>query len=379
MQIRNGKLKISSQISLSGLLEMGFLLSFLMVYVYARSITPVYIVLSLIIICFSYTRFIRNYYQIDAMSRVLVLILLAISIVNSILHGDVKSCVMLNTSLVLPYAVSTMRIKYVHIKRGIIVTSIAALICISLQVHTNVFGYINSNTLSFLAYMGISVAFLWFKSARNKLYPIVYLGIGYYYILNTGSRNVAIVILICFVLLLLPESLYEKQWFYRTVYISAILYTVLALDIMEAGFANSEIARVLDEYVASFSEKAWGMESRVDFLTMRQEQVENMSFLEKIFGTGIVVRHGHNLFYQSMFTYGYLGTAIVYFLYVLIFEMAYRLIKAENDGIVIGCVIIMIGHFWIQGADVYMIGNECCSIMPFVIMGIIMHQHRVKN
>ncbi len=377
--MKDGKLRIRKTLTLSKVLGIAFLLSSVITYAYARSITSVYIALSLIIIIFAYFNYIKNYYKIDERCRLLVLLLLFVSLVNGLINSNIKSSIMLNASLLLPFAISTLSIQYKRIKNGFVVTCVLVLLFVVLQVNTNMFGEINSNTFSFLAYMGISIAFIWFKLAKSKIYPIVYLLVSYLFILQTGSRNIAIVILLCFLLLIVPENMFRNKLFYRTIYITAILYTVFAVHIMQAGFSIDTISNFLNEYTANFSEKVWTMESRVDFLLSIQEKLGNMSFIKKIIGEGICDHHGHNLFYQSVFVYGYLGTIIIYYVYFLIFEMAYKLIKAENNGVVLGCVIIMIGHFFIQGADVYMIGMESCIVMPAVIMGIIMQQYRVRQ
>lgn len=370
------KLRISNNINIGTLLGVGFFASLMMNYVYARSIYYAYVFLSFAIMIFCYTNFVKNIYKINKNCRIIILIVLLVSILNAIIYGDIKSNLMLNTSLVLPFVISTLDIKLINIKKGLICCCLFSLLCVVAQVEFNIFGHINSNSFSFLAYMGISIAFLWFKYARRKMAPVIYLIISYYYILQTGSRSVAIVILVCFILLVIPKKFWENVWFYRSVYIVAILYTVFALYIMETGFANNKIAETLNEYVASFSEKGWEMEKRVDFLIDIQLKLRNTGILEQLFGTGTSEHHGHNLFFQGVYVYGYLGTALIYATYVIMFEMAYKVIKKECNIIIVGCVIVMIGHFLIQGADVYMLGGETCIVMPLIIMGIIMQQYR---
>lgn len=371
MNFRNG-----NSISIGKFLGLGFFTSFLMVYIYAKSIYVAYVLLSFTLMLFAYVNYIKNFYKIDKICRVFISLVFIVSLLNGIVYGNIKSNIMINISLLLPLSVSTLDIKLVHIKKGLISTSLFALACVALQVEFNVFGYINSNTLSFLSYMGISVAFIWFKYARNKVVPSLYLIISYIYILKTGSRNVAIVILICFVLLLLPQKFWKNAWFFRSICIVALLYTVFAMYIMEWGFDNVKIAEWLDEYVNRFSEKGWEMESRVDYLALEQYNLQSKGIVEQLFGSGILKHMGHNLFYQTAFTYGYLGTLFIYIIYYFVFEMAYRIIKRDNNMIVLGCVIIMIGHFFIQGADVYMLGAETCIVMPAIIMGLIMQQYR---
>lgn len=369
-------IRISNSITLGQLLGIGFTASLMMVYIYSQSIYYAYVLLSLILMVFSYAGFIKKYYKIDKNCRTLITLILIFSSVNGILHNDIKSIVMINISLVATFAFATINIKFVNVEKGLACVCVFALICVIIQIEFDVLGYINSNTLSFLSYMGLSVSFIWLKCANKKIYPVIYLGICFYCFLQTGSRNVAIVILACFVLLAVPKKVWTNKWFFRSIYISAILYTVFSMYIMELGFDNTRLANFLNEYVQSFSEKGWELEKRVDDLASIQYLLRKMSFREQLFGKGVLEYHGHNLFYQSVFVYGYLGSICIYSTYFVMFEMAYKIIKRENNSIVLGCVIIMIGHFLIQGADVYMIGLESCFVMPNIIMGLIMQQYR---
>lgn len=369
--------RIRNSITIGQLLGSGFLFSLVMVYVYSQSIYYAYVILSLIMILFSYVIYLKNYHKVSEKCRGLITFVLACSLINGILHGGIKSVVMLNVSLILAFALSTMNIKLVRVERALASVSLLAIAFVAVQVKFEILGYINSNTLSFLAYMGLSVSFIWLKYTRKKICPIIYLVISFWCFLQTGSRNVAIVILVCFVLLVVPQKLWLNKFFYRSVYIGIIAYTIFSMYIMELGFANMRIANFLNEYVQSFSEKGWELEKRIDDLASIQYLLRGMSAPERLFGKGILEYHGHNLFYQSLFVYGYVGTICIYGTYIVMFEMAYKLIKKGNNPIVLASIIIMLGHFLIQGADVYMLGLESCFAMPAVIMGLIMQQYRI--
>ena len=94
-----------------------------------------------------------------------------------------------------------------------------------------------------------------------------------------------------------------------------------------------------------------------------------------MFGEGVCQHFGHNIFYQCVFVWGFIGTVLVYILLIKVFEMAYREIKAGNR-LVLGCFVILVGHIILNGADVYLFGGEACQVLPLAVIGIIMQQYR---
>ncbi len=82
------------------------------------------------------------------------------------------------------------------------------------------------------------------------------------------------------------------------------------------------------------------------------------------------------MFYQCILEFGYLGTTLIYLIFIRIFEMAYYLIK-RDDNIALGCIIALWGNILLQGADVYMIGPETYAVVPQVIMGVLMNKYRL--
>ena len=102
--------------------------------------------------------------------------------------------------------------------------------------------------------------------------------------------------------------------------------------------------------------------------------------MEQLFGRGVRgSTHTHNMCYQSLFIYGYIGTALIYAVFFRIFEMARRLIKENGDLISLGCVIILIGHILINGADLYLLGTDCVAIVPQVFMAIIISRYTAEK
>jgi O-antigen ligase len=227
--------------------------------------------------------------------------------------------------------------------------------------------------------MGISIGILWYTTSKNKLIPLCYLALGASLLLGTGSRNVAIIILLCFLMVLLPEKVYKNPYVFFMLCAIPLIYTIFAKDILDFAFSNERIAELLYDYTEQFSEKAWDIAERVAFLTRVDSIISSRGFFENIFGEGSLQGHCHNLFYQSVLLYGYAGAALIYAWYIRVLWMGYCLIKENGDSFALGCVIIMLGHFWLQGADVYMVGIEACAVVPQVIMGLIMQRYRVNK
>ena len=237
-----------------------------------------------------------------------------------------------------------------------------------------VLGSINSNTISFLAYILLSVGFIWYEYSKKKLLPIAYFICCMVIFLQTGSRNAAITIVLCFALLIVPKSIVKRKIIYRAIYGASLIYTFFALKIMEWGFSNPSISNLLNTYTDTFSEKAWTMESRMYFLQEISTKIDSLDFFTKIFGEGTCQHFGHNLYYQCVFVWGIVGAILIYILLIRVFEMAYKEIVSGNQ-LVYGCFTILIGHIILNGADVYLFGGETCQVAPLIIIGIIMQQY----
>lgn len=368
--------KIYKSLKIENLLILGFILSILTTYFYTYSYFG-YAAISFLLMAIIYFLYIKKFIYIDKYLRSITLYLLLVSSICSIANWDIKSMLMVNMSLLCPVILSVIKIDMTNIKKACVATTIISLLFAFSQVNFQILGKINSNTLSFLIYMGVSISFIWFKIGKNKIFSSLMMVSGFMLCLQAGSRNVAIVLPICVALLLLPKQFFLNKIFYRVIYITVLVYIIFAPEIMEWGFANESIAENLNSYTTEFSEKSWSLDNRLVFYPYIQNKIASMSFLGKIFGTGIQYFHGHNLFYQSIGTYGYVGTILIWLIYIRAFEMARTLIVEENDMLSLGCVVVLIGHFLIQGADVYMIGCEGISVMPHIITGLIFNQYRV--
>lgn len=314
--------------------------------------------------------------KIDGIYALICLFLLFESFLTGVvMRFNLKSMLMVNTSILLPAAISTLNIETTNVKKGTLVVGLLSIGCIFLQTNMGYMGRINSNTLSFLAYMMISIGFIWCVYSKEKILPAIYLICCLAVVLQTGSRNAAITTVLCIVVLVIPKRIIKKKIVYRCIYGASLLYTVFALRMMRWGFSNLKINELLNTFVATFSKKAWGMEGRIDFFIGITERINSLGFFTKVLGEGVSQHLGHNLCYQCIFVWGIIGTILIYILLIRVFEMAYNEIKAGNC-LVLGCFVILIGHIILNGADVYLFGGESCQPLPLIIIGIIMQQYR---
>ena len=351
------------------------LLSILITFTYARSITLLYGGIEILLALICYFFIFKDLNSPDYWNTIIIASVMVVSLINGIIYGDLKSILLLSISLVLPLAISVMPIRINGVEQfkwGFL----AGLAVLLLNSVTQFLGEINSNTLGFYSYMAVSVGFAWFKDSKNRIIPLLLIIGGAFLSAMTGSRNVAIVILVMLLVLLVPDRFWENKVLFRAVYIAALVYTVFALDVMEWVFEQDRLAAFLDKYTSSVSDKQWDMQTRLYFLREIEFKISQLNWYNKLFGQGILRYHGHNMFYQSVFIYGYLGTVLVYSMYVRIFEMAYKLIKKTGDKTVIGIFIALIGVFLLNGADLFLVGTETCAVIPQVLMGIIMLKYR---
>ena len=358
------------------LMVLTTILSLFITFTYARSMTLVYGVIEIALAVLSYALVLRNIKAPDQIIISIVAILTFVSLINGIIYGDVKSVLLLSISIVLPLSISVLPIGFSDNSAEFKWGFLAGLSIILLNSATNFLGHINSNTIGFYCYMAISLGFVWYKQSKKKIFPLILILLGAVLSANTGSRNVAIIVVLMLIFLLLPDKFWENKVAFRVVYIVVLLYTVFALDVLEWIFSHEKLARFLNEYTSSISDKKWGMEGRIYFFKEIEYKISQMNWYNKLFGEGILNRHGHNMFYQSVFIYGYLGTVLVYAMYVRVFEMAYHLISKHNDKMTLGIFVALIGVFLLNGADLFLIGIETCSVIPQVLMGVIMLRYR---
>lgn len=360
------------------LLVVGMLYSCLITWSYGNSYV-IYVGLSVLAMIIAYNNLGGLLFYHPTKIVYLCALLLLVSVIMGILSKNLMSCLQVNTSMVIPFAISCFNIDCDNIKKQM-AKSAASLLAISVIMTSNV--RLNSNSMAFLMYISGSFGFLWFLLEKNlgrKCYVVGYLLLITSLLLGTGSRNAGIVMMLCFVLLIIPKSIYKKPLFYRLLYIAAMLATVFAPSVMRFVFGNAKLMDILLQFTSSFSAKAWGMDTHLDVLLFVQNRANELNFVSKIFGEGIKRYHCHNLFYQCVFFYGYIGTIVLYGICGYIFESGFRLYRTEENKLTLGCCIIMIGHFLMQTGEVYMFGGETMLLGALIPMGIILQQVRTQH
>lgn len=362
--------------SANNLMIMAVLLTLAISISYGRSMTLVYGGMELLLVAWCYVILLCRWRKTDPYLLLFFCAVTLFSLFNGLLAGEVKSVVLLSISLVLPLSVSALPLNLNENGRTFRTAFFVGLIPCVLQQVMALFGEFNSNTLGFLNYMCVSVGFVWYLCSKKKLVPALVLLAGFSLAVAAGSRNVMVVTALTILLLLLPKRWYAGKSFFRALYLLVLLYTVFAAAVMEWGFNVRFIADWLQEYTGRYSDKAWEMSQRVTFLHRVREIIAQMSPLQKLFGEGILRRHGHNMFYQTVMIYGYLGTVLIYAFYIRIFEMARKLVARSGDRIALGCAIALLGCFMLNGADVFLVGTETCAVIPQVLMGVIIYRYR---
>ncbi|MBP3314118.1 MAG: hypothetical protein J6K84_05650 [Oscillospiraceae bacterium] len=364
------------KISANKILFFAVLMGTVIMATYANSVTMLYGGLELLIAGFCYLFLLLRWRKTDPWLLLFALVLTGFSLVGGLRTGNIKSVILLSISLILPLAVSVLHLDNQENDKTFQWAFLIGFALVFLQKNFQVLGELNSNSIGFWSYMCISVGFVWYACRKKKILPMVLLLIGFMFSRQTESRNVAIVTALATILLLLPKKWYKNKNFFRTIYLLTLVYTIFAAAIMEWGFETPWISDILTDYTEQYSDKTWTMAMRIAFLKEVKIFISNMSIFHKFFGNGVLVGHGHNMFYQSILTYGYLGTALLYAFYIRIFEMARKLIATHEDKIALGCTIALLGCFMLNGADVFLIGIEACTIIPQVLMGIIIFRYR---
>lgn len=372
-------LKIENKISLQNLIIVSYILSILCCWAYGNSYI-LYATLSIGFIIFTYGKFTLKVIDKCSKMEFLVIVIIYITFMTSLLNNGIKSMLLVNVSLIMPFAISYLNINYKNVQRQIIFASLVNIIFVILILINS--SEWNSNSLAFMIFNGVSIGFIWFKVARNitsKIWASIYLFTASVFLLSAESRNAGIVMAICIMLLMIPKRILKKKWLYRTIYLSAVLATVFASDVMTYIFENETLMQQLVKYTSAFSDKVWGMDTHLTLLLRVKNNFSESGILAQLLGEGIKKDHTHNLFYQSLYFYGYLGTIIIYGIYIIFFEIAYKLIKKYNNNMIAGCYIILIGHFLMQIGEVYMLGSESAIIISLLPAGLILNQKRKKE
>lgn len=340
-----------------------------------------YVVVSVLMAIFAYSRFFsKGRTKGDNIQKIITLILFT-TIILSVLNGDLKSSIMVNISLLMPLSLATLNIQYENFNRQVVIASLVNLVIIYILISG--FGVWNSNVLAFMVFSGISVGMLWFKTAENfksRVFSIFYLFLATSLLLLTGCRNAGMVIIACFILLLIPNRVYNNGGIFRGLYIGVLFMTIIAADFMLYVLSDANAMETIQSFTSSFSHKAWGMDTHYILLESVKRRFANMDILTQLFGSGIKTIHTHNLFYQCLYFYGYIGTLLIYLFYIYVFERAYKMIRQNEDVISLGCYIILIGHFMLQIGEVYMLGAETVNLMSLLPSGVILQRwYTYKN
>lgn len=365
-----------SGIRASRLALLAFSGAFIITYTYGKRMTLLYGGLEIMIALACYWMFFTKFSRLDRVARILAIIVIQFAWVSGLFSGDLKSTLLITVPIIMPLCISTLRIVYKSSADFILVT-VTAVVLTFLATTQNILAGFNSNSIGFLGFMGVSLGFLWVRSARFKAIPMGVVLIGILFAVLSGSRNVSIVGLACVGVLLLPDAILCNRRVYFLITIVIFFYTIFAANIMAWGFSVPAINDFLLDFTGRYSEKAWSLAMRVNFLRSVQSLIAQRNILQQLFGAGVCTVHGHNVFYQCVLEFGYLGTALLYMMFYRIFKQAYILIQKRNDQIALGCAVALWGNFLLQGADVYLIGPESYAIVPQVLMGIIMQRYSV--
>ena len=334
-----------------------------------------YVAISSVMAIFSYFAFFSKKNKTNRGIKYIIGTILVTSLLIGFTNGDLKSSVMVNISLLMPISLSSLNISYRNIQKEVIIASIINLGIISL-ISMDI-GNWNSNTLAFTIFCGITVGMIWFKVSRafwSTICSSMYLLFAMTLLLAAGSRNAGIVILICYAMLLAPQKIYRNALIYRSLYILVLLLTIFSVDFQMSILKDESLMDYILSYTSSFSNKTWGMDTHYLLLQVVTSKFANLDLFSQLFGRGTKVGHCHNLYYQCLFFYGYIGTFLIYIFYVYIFEKAYQLIKRERDILALSCFIILIGHFLLQISEVYMLGTEGANIISLLPAAIILQR-----
>lgn len=372
-------LTIKKGISLQNLVILTYLLSVICSWSYGNSYI-LYVLLSVGFAIFAYGKFLVKVVQGCSRIEFMLIILLFITFLTSLLNSGLKSMIMVNISLLIPFAFSYLNIDYSNLKRQIVFAALADFLIVVL-LFVDKQGW-NSNSLAFMVFSGISIGFIWFKMESRiklKVCAAVYLIVASGVLLSAGSRNAGIVIAMCMILLIIPNRFMKNKWFFRFIYISVMLATIFASDVMTYVFNNEEIMTKLVEYTSGYSDKAWAMDTHLTILLEVKQKFSELGVFTQLIGEGVKSHHTHNLFYQCLYFYGYLGTILLYGIYVVIFEIGYKLFKKYNNTLALGCSIILVGHFMMQIGEVYMWGSETAIIISLLPAGLILQQNRQEK
>ena len=363
-------------------LIVAMVIGFAVGYTYAVSSTIIYRIVMAMVTGTSYFLFLRciHHRTIDITITVIVFLLTVISVLNGIIREDILDAATVNLSIIVPISLCAISLRDIEDKKPWMIAYIVLMVLIFALLQfegsdTDAWN-INENSIAFWGFMALSPGFVWLKLSHKKIIPAAALIAGFLILTATKCRNVILVFPICMILALIPNRIWKNKWFFRLIVISALLYTVFAYQVLDWLFSSRYSKEIVD-YTLNFSQGKRGtMYMRVSFFEETLFKIHNLPVIEKLFGQGIRgTHHTHNMCYQSLYIYGYAGTALIYIVFLRIFEMARELIVENKDVVAVSCVIVLIGHILINGADVYLLGTSCVSVVPQVFMAIIISRY----
>lgn len=374
MMLKKNKLLLSRAriISIS---VVGILFAFFSSYSYGISYN-LFMLLTFGIMFYMYTILLFNFKRVNITYFLPIVLVVFVSIINGIFRGNIIDSLIISHSLILPFALSSINYERIDDYKMYIPCCLITVCIVLIQLYFLVFENFNSNTLGFILYMGGSFSFLWLKSSRKKMWPMLYLMIYLILMFKTDCRNAMVVTAVMLLLLFLSDKVLCKINNFRIIYLSALIFTIITPILLSFIFNNPVLSKLINEFIGYFSNKSYGMDLRIGYYNIILAKLESFSILEKMFGMGINSGSGHNLWLQGLFVYGYIGTIIIYIYYIKIFETASKLYINTKDPIVLACFISLVGNILLQCVDEYLICNPTCVVVPFLMMGMICSKAR---
>ena len=157
-------LKIKEGITLQNLIILSYILSILCSWGYGNSYV-LYALLSIGLAMFAYGTFVIKVMRKCSKMEFVIILLLLTTLFTSLFNNGIKSMIMVNISLILPFAISYLEINYTSVNRQIIFASLTNFIFVIIMIADK--AHWNSNSLAFMIFNGISVGFVWFKVASS--------------------------------------------------------------------------------------------------------------------------------------------------------------------------------------------------------------------
>jgi len=358
------------------LLTAGIVSLAIITYTYGKSMTLIYGGFELIIAAVCYAAVFSNIKRLDNITSRLILIVTCMSLINGAFSGDLKSVLLMSIPMVMILSVSVIPMSIDDDGRDFMWAYFIGTAVAGACKLFDLFDSFNPNTMGFFYFMVLTLGFTWFRATRYKLFAFITLIPGAVLCLFSGSRNVAVMIIVAFILVLIPKLLYRTKSFYRIIYGLVLLYTVFAPFIIVNALNNASFYRIIEAYTSTFSNKAWSLITRAEFFHIIEAKIAALSPYHLMFGTGILQGHSHNLFYQSLLVYGAVGAIFVYLLLIRVFEMAGRLIRERGDNVALGLAISLASILLLNGADLFIFATESYPVLPQMIIGIIIYRYK---